>query len=139
MGSRDGLGVARAELANALASLGRPDDALQEARAAVALLDESGSAERWRGYGALARALQAGGSGKASEPEAVILALRRVVDLLDRIRDQIPAGDDMRRREATLLRGGPAAELAGLLRHSGQIDEAACLEESWDLPDPRNG
>lgn len=139
LGSRDGLGLARAEHANALAALARPTEALDEARSAVALLDESGSAERWRGYWALARALRTAGGESAQDPASCISALRRVVDLLDRIRDQLPAQDVMRRREATLSRCEAAMELADLLRHMGQVEEAVCLEDSWDLPDSRTG
>lgn len=136
LGSGDGLGLCRAERANALTALGRREDAREEARSAVALLEESGSAERWRGHWALGRALLAGGAGTPDRADAVS-PLRRAVDLLERIREQMPAQDAMRRRELTLLRAGPAADLAALLREGGHVEEVACLEDAWDLPGGR--
>jgi hypothetical protein len=67
---------------------------------AVRLLDETGSGERWRGYRALALALEAeGGTGEDSRA-----AQRRAAELLAEMREQLPPSDTRRREEMARTR-----------------------------------
>ncbi len=66
----------------------------------MGLLEDTGSGERWRGYRALALALEAaGGDGGRSRA-----AHRRAAELLREIRDQLPPEDTRRREEMSRAR-----------------------------------
>jgi tetratricopeptide (TPR) repeat protein len=128
LGSHDGLGLCHVEKADALTALERTREAASEARAAVAALEATGSAERWRAHWSLARATESVDARAVAVP-----ALRCAVSLLDNIRQQIPPDDVLRRREVTLLRCGPARDLVNLLTGLGQDDEAGQVARSWEL------
>lgn len=92
---RDGLGFALVEQSHAERGLDEPRRAVTSAEVAVRLLDETGSGERWRGYRALALALEAeDGDGEASRA-----AHRRADELLEEMRAQLPPADTRRREE----------------------------------------
>jgi tetratricopeptide (TPR) repeat protein len=96
---RDGLGFALVEQSHAERGMGGARRAVASAEVAVRLLDETGSGERWRGYRALALALEAGG-----EPEASQTARRRAAQLLEEMREQLPPADARRREEMARTR-----------------------------------
>ncbi|HEV2860035.1 MAG TPA: AAA family ATPase [Pyrinomonadaceae bacterium] len=124
---RDGLGLALVEQSHARRELREPDRAAEAAREAVRLLDETGSGERWRGYWALALALDAGGEGES------LTALRRAVELLDELRAQFAPEDEQRRAEMTRARNAPARLLRRKLLEAGRDDEARRLKLRWAL------
>ena len=97
---RDGLGFALVEQSHAERGLNDPGRAVSSAEAAVRLLDETGSGERWRGYRALALALEAEGG----ESEASRAARRRAAELLEEMREQLPPSDTRRREEMARTR-----------------------------------
>ena len=97
---RDGLGFALVEQSHAERGLGEPGRAVSSAEAAVGLLEDTGSGERWRGHRALALALEAAG-GDAERARA---AHRRADELLREIRDQLPPEDTRRREEMSRAR-----------------------------------
>jgi len=97
---RDGLGFALVEQSHAERGLGEPRRGASSAEVAVSLLEDTGSGERWRGYRALALALEAdGGDGERSRA-----AQRRATELLREIRDQLPPDDTRRREEMSRAR-----------------------------------
>ena len=121
--SRDGLGAALAERCNARLATGRVDEAVGDGEEAVALLDETRSGDRWRGYWALARAL--------NEPIRSIELLERAVAALTEMREQIDPVDTLRRTAFTRARSGPARDLHALLLHSNQAVEAEAIAKDW--------
>lgn len=97
---RDGLGFALVEQSHAERGLDEPRRAVSSAEEAVRLLDETGSGERWRGYLALALALEAvGGASESSQT-----ARRRAARLLEEMREQLPPADTRRREEMARTR-----------------------------------
>jgi DNA-binding winged helix-turn-helix (wHTH) protein len=97
---RDGLGFALVEQSHAERGLNDARRAVSSAEVAVRLLDETGSGERWRGYRALALALEAqGGAAEASQA-----ARRRAAELLEEMREQLPPADTRRREEMARTR-----------------------------------
>jgi DNA-binding winged helix-turn-helix (wHTH) protein/tetratricopeptide (TPR) repeat protein len=97
---RDGLGFALVEQSHAERGLCEAHRAVASAEVAVRLLDETGSGERWRGYRALALALEAeGGASEASQA-----ARGRAAELLAEIREQLPPSDTRRREEVARTR-----------------------------------
>ncbi|MFL6335911.1 MAG: AAA family ATPase [Pyrinomonadaceae bacterium] len=97
---RDGLGIALVEQSHAERGVHDARRAVTSAEVAVRLLDETGSGERWRGYRALALALEAeGGAAEASGA-----ARRRAAELLQEMREQLPASDTYRREEMARTR-----------------------------------
>lgn len=97
---RDGLGFALVEQSHAERGLAEARRAVASAEVAVRLLDETGSGERWRGYRALALALEAEGA-PAEAPQA---ARRRAAQLLEEMREQLPPSDTRRREEMARTR-----------------------------------
>ncbi|MBV9927790.1 MAG: AAA family ATPase [Acidobacteria bacterium] len=97
---RDGLGFALVEQSRAELGLADVRCAVSSAEVAVRLLEETGSGERWRGYRALALALEAEGG----ESEASQSARRRTAELLEEIREQLPPTDTRRREEMSRTR-----------------------------------
>ncbi len=97
---RDGLGFALVEQSHAERGLEEPRRAVSSAEVAVRLLDETGSGECWRGYRALALALEA--EGGASETSRA--ARRRAAQLLEEMREQLPPADTRRREEMARTR-----------------------------------
>jgi hypothetical protein len=97
---RDGLGFALVEQSHAERGLGESGRAVSSAEAAVSLLEDTGSGERWRGHRALALALEAEG-GDAERARA---AHHRADTLLRDIRDQLPPEDTRRREEMSQAR-----------------------------------
>jgi len=124
---RDGLGLALVEQSHARRELREPDRAAEAAREAVRLLDETGSGERWRGYWALALALDACSEGES------LTALGRAVELLDELRAQFAPEDEQRRAEMTRARNAPARLLRRKLLEAGRDDEARRLKLRWAL------
>ena len=122
--SRDGLGVALVERARSLLALARPLHAREELETAVTLLEQTGSGERWRGYWALGLALRADGG---------LHALRRCEALLDSVREQLPAGDTVRRAAVTSARRRPVLDLQRALLRDGRMSEAADVAVRWAL------
>jgi tetratricopeptide (TPR) repeat protein len=102
LNSRDGLGFALVEQSHAERGLGEPRRAVSSAEVAVGLLEDTGSGERWRGYRALALALEAGGGD--GDDERARAAHRRAAELLREIRDQLPPDDTRRREEMSRAR-----------------------------------
>jgi DNA-binding winged helix-turn-helix (wHTH) protein/tetratricopeptide (TPR) repeat protein len=96
---RDGLGFALVEQSHAERGMGEPRRAVSSAEVAVGLLEDTGSGERWRGYRALALALEAAG-----DVEGARAAQRRAEELLREIRDQLPPEDTRRREEMSRAR-----------------------------------
>jgi hypothetical protein len=96
---RDGLGFALVEQSHAERGLGEPPRAVSSAEVAVGLLEDTGSGERWRGYRALALALEAVGDAERSRA-----AHARAEELLREIRDQLPPEDTRRREEMSRAR-----------------------------------
>lgn len=96
---RDGLGFALVEQSHAERGVGDARRAVSSAEVAVRLLDETGSGERWRGYLALALALEAAGDSEASHA-----ARRRAAQLLEEMREQLPPADTRRREEMARTR-----------------------------------
>jgi DNA-binding winged helix-turn-helix (wHTH) protein/tetratricopeptide (TPR) repeat protein len=97
---RDGLGFALVEQSHAERGLEESRRAVSSAEVAVRLLDETGSGERWRGYRALALALEAEGGAT----EASGAARRRAAELLAEMREQLPPADTRRREEMARTR-----------------------------------
>jgi DNA-binding winged helix-turn-helix (wHTH) protein/tetratricopeptide (TPR) repeat protein len=128
---RDGLGFALVEQSHAQRHLGDARRAARAAREAVRLLDETGSGERWRGYWALALALDAADDDKS------LPALRRAVELLDELRAQFAPEDEPRRAEMTRARSAPARLLHGKLIRANRPDEARALRLHWSLDEER--
>ena len=116
------LQLACVELASGNAAVG-----VKKAEIAVHLLEQIGSSERWRGYSIL-------GLGRriAGDRAAARVALQRSLDLVDAVRDQIPAADTQRRMTISRNRATPARELASLLDADGLGDEARRLTKHWD-------
>jgi tetratricopeptide (TPR) repeat protein len=121
--SRDGLGAALAERCNARLATGRVQEAVSDGEEAVALLDETRSGDRWRGYWALARAL--------NDPIRSIELLERAVAALTEMREQIDPVDTLRRTAFTRARSGPAHDLHGLLLNAGQTTQAEAIAKDW--------
>jgi DNA-binding winged helix-turn-helix (wHTH) protein/tetratricopeptide (TPR) repeat protein len=97
---RDGLAFALVEQSHAERGLAEARRAVSSAEVAVRLLDETGSGERWRGYRALALALEAeGGTSQASQA-----AHQRAAQLLEEMREQLPSSDTRRREEMARTR-----------------------------------
>ncbi|HEX7315190.1 MAG TPA: AAA family ATPase [Pyrinomonadaceae bacterium] len=97
---RDGLGFALVEQSHAERGLLEARRAVASAEVAVRLLDETGSGERWRGYRALALALEtADGPSEASRA-----ARQRAAMLLEEMREQLPSSDTRRREEMARTR-----------------------------------
>jgi hypothetical protein len=105
---------------------GRIEEALSEGEEAVALLDETGSGDRWRGYWALARALD-----EAGESERPVALLEQALAALTEMRDQIDPGDGPRRSAFTRAHSGPARDLHTLLLRDGQLAEADRIAKDW--------
>jgi DNA-binding SARP family transcriptional activator/tetratricopeptide (TPR) repeat protein len=126
LGSAEGEGAASAARAWALLGLGRPDQAVEAGRRAVALLEDARSGDRWRGHWALGAAL----AGTAEE-EAACDSLRRAVALLAAIRDDLPADDADRRAAVTRARAEPARALERQLRALGREGEADEVARQW--------
>lgn len=97
---RDGLGFALVEQSRAERGLADVRCAVSSAEVAVRLLEETGSGERWRGYRALALALEA----EDGESEASQAARRRAAQLLEEMREQLPPSDTRRREEMARTR-----------------------------------
>jgi DNA-binding winged helix-turn-helix (wHTH) protein/tetratricopeptide (TPR) repeat protein len=97
---RDGLGFALVEQSHAERGTGDARRAVASAEVAVRLLEETGSGERWRGYRALALALEAEG-GAAETSQA---ARQRANALLEEMREQLPPSDTRRREEMARTR-----------------------------------
>ncbi|MET0648234.1 MAG: AAA family ATPase [Pyrinomonadaceae bacterium] len=97
---RDGLGFALVEQSHAERGSGDARRAVSSAEVAVRLLEETGSGEHWRGYRALALALEAEGG----PTEASHAARRRAAELLDEMREQLPPADTRRREEMARTR-----------------------------------
>jgi predicted ATPase/DNA-binding SARP family transcriptional activator len=130
LGSLDGEGSASVARAWALLGSGRRDAATEAARRGAALLEETRSGERWRGYWVLGATLA---GAESRDPEGARDALRRAVALLAAIRDDLPADDLVRRAGVTRARAEPAHALARLLRTLKQEAEAAEVARQWDL------
>ena len=128
LGSADGEGAASAVRTWALLGLDRSGDAVESGRRAVALLEETRSGERWRGHWALGAALAA-----TAEVDAACDTLRRAVALLAAMRDELPAGDMVRRAGVTRARAEPARELARVLRSLGRDADAGDVARQWEL------
>jgi serine/threonine-protein kinase len=126
LGSLDGEGAALVIRARGLLGLGEGDAAVEAARRAIALLEETRSGERWRGYWVLGTALTGDAQGARE-------ALSRAVALLGAVRDELPAGDSVRRSAVTRARAGPARELVGVLRSLGRDREADDMVRQWEL------
>jgi DNA-binding SARP family transcriptional activator/tetratricopeptide (TPR) repeat protein len=139
LGSLDGEGAASVTRAWALLGSGHRDAAVEAARQAIGLLEDTRSGERWRGYWVLGAALAAGAteepptSQKPSEADAAGDALRRAIALLAAVRDDLPAGDVIRRAGVTRARSGPARVLVSLLRSLNLDAEAHAVARQWDL------
>ena len=125
---RDGVGFALAEQSNAQRGLGHARGAVTSAEEAVRLLDDTGSGERWRGYLALALALDAPGAGEESQA-----ALVQAVELLDEMRAQFGPNDEQRRGEMTRARSVPARLLYQKLVQANRHSQARILKLSWGL------
>ncbi|MEP7270963.1 MAG: tetratricopeptide repeat protein, partial [Acidobacteriota bacterium] len=124
----DGLGLALVERGRSRLLLGRVDEALADCQRAVLLLEASRSGERWRGWWRLALVLET----RPADADQVLELLRRSVDLLSWMRDQIEPEDVARRDALTRARPGPARDLARILNHSGS-PEGRRVSRDWLL------
>ena len=93
----------------------------------MAVLEQLGSSERWRGYSILGLARRV--AGHREEARA---ALEQSVALVDAIREQIPPADVQRRLTIARNRAAPARELVSLLVSEGLNDEAARIGKRWE-------
>jgi DNA-binding winged helix-turn-helix (wHTH) protein/tetratricopeptide (TPR) repeat protein len=98
---------------------GDANAAVSKAESAVALLEQMGSSERWRGYSILGLARRVAGDRAAAR-----VALERSVALVDAIREQIQPADVERRTAIARNRSAPARDLVNLLVAEGLEDEA---------------
>jgi tetratricopeptide (TPR) repeat protein len=134
LGNRDGLGAALVERARACVGLKKYDCALEAADRAITLLDEAESGECWRARWARAQArLAASGNDQKRAGEPVLDDLRRAVAQLEAMRSQLSPEDEMRRRNVTAARSGPARDLHTVLSRLKLQGEAVPLSQSWDL------
>jgi DNA-binding winged helix-turn-helix (wHTH) protein len=134
LGNRDGLGAALVERARACVGLKEYGRALEAADRAITLLDEAESGECWRARWARAQArLAASGNDQKRAGEAVLDDLRRAVAQLEAMRSQLSPEDEMRRRNVTAARSGPARDLHTVLSRLKLQGEAVPLSQSWDL------
>ena len=132
--NRDGLGAALVERARAHFGLKQWSKALEAAERAVRLLDETMSGDRWRGYWTLALILQAlNGDKHSANEERALAALRRAVELLEEIREQLDPSDVERRTTLTRARSEPARDLCAMLMRLGQTTEARTVAQKWLL------
>lgn len=122
----DGLGIAQIEHARAVAGLGQRAAALSALQQAVEWLDKTESGERWRAHSALAQIID-----ETENLPGKLAALRKTVALLDAIRTQPEATDEVRRKAIAAARCAPARGLAKLLPQS---NEATALAQAWSLP-----
>ena len=131
---RDGLGLALVEQSHARRETGDAGGAAGAAGEAVRLLDEAGSGERWRGYWALALALEASaGEAGAGADEASLEALGRCVECLSEMRAQFAPEDEARRTEMSRARSAPARLLHRRLLRAGHAEQARRLQLQWAL------
>ncbi len=138
--NRDVLGAALVERARACLKLNQSRKALEAAERAVELLDETKSGERWRGYWTLALCLDAlSGSKRSPHKERALAAMRRSVELLAEIREQLDASDAARRTSVTHARSAPARDLYAMLLQSGNTSEAKIISRKWLLDDAGSG
>jgi DNA-binding winged helix-turn-helix (wHTH) protein/tetratricopeptide (TPR) repeat protein len=125
--NRDGLGLALVEHARALLRLSRTEIAQASIERARDLLEATGSGEAWLAYWVHGHVMEAaGGDARAS--------LRRAVERLEDIRNQLAPDDGARRAALTSARGGPAADLRRLALDAGETAEADAVARSWNLP-----
>lgn len=126
----DGLGAALVERARACLGLHQQLQAQKAAEDAVELLRATGSGDRWRAYWALGRVLASPGKERSS---CALQALRSSVGLLDGVREQIDAGDIVRRTAITQARRGPARDLHALLQRLKLASEAEIVASQWQI------
>jgi DNA-binding winged helix-turn-helix (wHTH) protein/tetratricopeptide (TPR) repeat protein len=124
--NRDGLGLALVEHARALLRRSRTEAARVSIERALDLLEATGSGEAWLAHWVHGQVMEAaGGDARAS--------LRRAVERLDDIRNQLAPDDGARRAALTRARGGPAADLRRLALRAGESAEAAAVAREWAL------
>ena len=124
LGSRDGFGLALLERARARLGLGDEKKAHADAEQAVALLEASGSGELWRADTLLA-------SSKLVKQPRVEALLKRAVNSLSVIRDQIDPQDGVRRTAFVRARQEPAKQLHDFLMSIGKTGEAEVVATEW--------
>jgi DNA-binding winged helix-turn-helix (wHTH) protein/tetratricopeptide (TPR) repeat protein len=135
--NRDGIGFALVERARAYLNLNRPQKALEAAERAVMLLDETESGERWRAYWTLATVLDQVTEKRAlRNKDRALQALRRSIELLREVRDEIDESDRRRREGVTRARSGPAGDLQKLLLRLDSKTEADDITSEWLLDEP---
>lgn len=128
IGVPQGVGEALIAKTRILVNLNEPNKAVITAREAVRILEESEAGERWQAYHLLALALIAEGEKSSTEIEN---ALRRSVELLNKIREQFSLEDELRRGQFTLSLNAPAKELHNFLLAAGRKKEAEELRRLW--------
>ncbi|HVF91422.1 MAG TPA: AAA family ATPase [Blastocatellia bacterium] len=129
--NRDGLGTALVERARALLEMNEPEEARETAERAINLLDETESAERWRGYHALARTLEVMGEGGRAESAKALEMMRKCVALLEDVRDQLDVADSGRRLAVTRARSNVVRDLYAILERRELSAEAKLLARRW--------
>jgi tetratricopeptide (TPR) repeat protein len=135
--NREGLGIALIERACACLGLNRPNKSLEAAEQAIALLDETESGERWRAYWGLAVVLDAVGErGGLRSKERALSALRRSVELLNEMREEMDECDATGRAGLTRARSGPARDLHRMLLRLDLKSEAESVSTDWQLDEP---
>ncbi len=127
LGNRDGMGLACSELARGELLSGNVSDAVDRARTAVDLLQHSGLGERWRATAALGECLVA-----ARKPRNAVPQLRRAIDVLESVRNQVPDGE---RLGLSLAHARIPIQLESALREIGRVAEADEIRRGWNLGD----
>lgn len=127
-----GLGAALIERARAYLALKRLREAQEAVEIGVRLLDEAASGERWRGYWAFAQVLAAVSEKNGSKQDS-LRAMRRAMQLLEEMREQLKSDDELRHRQITLAYSAPARDFHLMLLHSQQTQEAETIVRAWRL------
>lgn len=129
----EGIGEALIAKTYALIHLKKYNAAADAAREAVQRLEEFSSGELWRAFYALYRAERSNTknlSNESSEAQTES-ALRRAVELLERMSQQFSAEDELRRKQFLAARNSPAKDLYDFLIAQNRLSEAEKISRLW--------
>jgi DNA-binding winged helix-turn-helix (wHTH) protein/tetratricopeptide (TPR) repeat protein len=140
----EGIGEALICKTWALTKTGEIEKAVAAAREAVRLLEICNAGERWQALHALAAALDSKRNSiesdakrkKSSASNAALTAeietsLRRALNILDEMRGQFSAEDELRRRQFTISLNAPARELHDFFVSNERLPEALEINQTW--------
>lgn len=131
--NQHGLGMALVEKARAHLRLGQPEAALPAVEQAIAILKETQSGEAWRAHWLLASILERFAEYDIGNTHKVVDTLDHALKLLEEMRKQFGAEDEVRRVTATRARAAVARDLHALLIRDGQLQRARQVARSWLL------